>query len=70
MDILWVAVISVTNFVSVFLAFRLMRFLDMRRKRKLAEFLMNEFADKISTEMDFQEIVKQMRMQEERDGDQ
>jgi membrane protein insertase Oxa1/YidC/SpoIIIJ len=69
MELLWVAVIAVTNFVSVFAAALTLRYLDMRRKRKVAEFLMNEFAEKISTEMDFQEIIKRMKMQEERDGD-
>lgn len=69
MEVLWVAVIAITNFVSVFLAVGTMRYLDYRRKRKVAEFLMNEIGEKISTEMNFQDIVNRLREQEEREGE-
>jgi hypothetical protein len=56
-----------TNFMSIFLAIRIMHEIDQRRKRKVAEFLMKELGEKISTEMDFQKIVEQFQENERRE---
>lgn len=56
-----------TNFMSIFLAIRLMHEIEQRRKRRVAEFLMKELGEKISTEMDFQKIVQQIQEQERRE---
>lgn len=56
-----------TNFMSIFLAIRLMHAIDQRRKRKVAEFFIKELGEKISTEMDFQKIVEQFQENERRE---
>jgi hypothetical protein len=62
---LWLVLplIFFTNFMSIFLAIRLMHEIDQRRKRRVAEFVIKELGEKISTEMDFQKIVEQLQEQ-------
>lgn len=69
MNDLWLILplIFFTNFMSIFLAIRLMHEVDQRRKRKVAEFLMKELGEKISTEMAFQKIVEQFQESERRE---
>ncbi len=58
----------VTNFVSVFIAVGTMKWLDDRRKRKIAEMLMEEIGEQISTEINFRDIVRRFEQTEgERD---
>lgn len=66
---LWLVLplIFFTNFMSIFLAIMLMGAVDRRRKRKVVEFMMNEIGQKISTDMDFQEIIKGFQEQERRE---
>jgi hypothetical protein len=68
---LWLVLplIFFTNFMSIFLAIRLMHEIDQRRKRRVAEFVIKELGEKISTEMDFQKIVEQLQEQERREHD-
>jgi hypothetical protein len=68
---LWLVLplIFFTNFMSIFLAIRLMHEIDQRRKRRVADFVMKELGEKISTEMDFQKIVEQLQEQERREHD-
>lgn len=67
---LWLVLplIFFTNFMSIYLAIRLMHTIDQKRKQKVAEFFIKELGEKISTEMDFQRIVKQFQENERREG--
>lgn len=67
---LWLVLplIFFTNFMSIYLAIRLMHMVDQKRKQKVAEFFIKELGEKISTEMDFQRIVKQFQENERREG--
>lgn len=54
----------VANFVSVFVAIWIFRWTDYRKKKKFVEGFLNQMEEKISTEMNFQDLVKRFE-----DGD-
>jgi hypothetical protein len=58
---LQVGLLAVSNFVSIFIAVSILRYLDYRKKRKVAEIIIDQLEKKISTEIDFQNIVREMR---------
>lgn len=58
---LQVGLLAVSNFVSIFIAVSLLRYLDYRKKKKVAEIIIDQLEKKISTEIDFQNIVREMR---------
>jgi hypothetical protein len=58
---LQVGLLAVSNFASVLIAVSVVRYLDYRRKRKVAELIIDQLEKKISTEIDFQNIVREMR---------
>lgn len=59
--------LAVLNFVSVFAAVATMKWLDSRKKRQFAEMVINELGERISTEVNFQDIVSRFD-QERKDG--
>jgi hypothetical protein len=58
---LQVGLLAVSNFASVLIAVSVIRYLDYRRKKKVAELIIDQLEKKISTEIDFQNIVREMR---------
>jgi hypothetical protein len=58
---LQVGLLAVTNFVSVFTAVSVLRYLDYRKKKKVAEIIIDQLEKKISTEIDFENIVRNLR---------
>lgn len=64
----WIQIgtLAVANFVSVLFAIWLFRWIDYRRKRKFVDGLLDQMQEKISTEMNFQDLVKRFDDDEER----
>jgi hypothetical protein len=58
---LQVGLLAVSNFASVFIAVSVMRYLDYRKKKQVAEIIITQLEKKISTEIDFENIVRNMR---------
>jgi hypothetical protein len=58
---LQVGLLAVSNFASVFIAVTILRYLDYRKKKKVAELIIDQLEKKISTEINFQNIVREMR---------
>ena len=54
----------VANFISVLFAIWIFRWTDYRKKKKFVEGFLNQMEEKISTEMNFQDLVKRFE-----DGD-
>lgn len=57
-------VLALMNFASVFAAVYVMRAIDNRRKRKAIESFIDHVEEKISTEMNFQDLVKRFEQDE------
>ena len=58
---LQVGLLAVSNFVSIFIAVSVLRYLDYRKKKKVAEIIIDQLEKKISNEISFQNIVREMR---------
>jgi hypothetical protein len=58
--------LALVNFVSVFAAVGAIRGIDNRRKRKVVESFVELVQEKISTEMNFQDLVKRFEEGERR----
>lgn len=63
----WVqfGLLAVLNFVSVFVAIAVLRDIDRRQKKKAIEAFIDHVEEKISTEMNFQDLVKRFEEDEE-----
>ena len=59
--------LAITNFLSVFVAVGTMKWLDSRKKRKFAEMVITELGERISTEVNFQDIVSRFEQDEKKD---
>jgi hypothetical protein len=58
--------LALVNFVSVLAAVGVIRGIDNRRKRKVVESFVELVQEKISTEMNFQDLVKRFEEGERR----
>ena len=58
--------LAVLNFLSVLGAVSLLKWMDMRRKRKFVSEFLNQMEDKISTEIKFGDLVKRFQEDEEK----
>lgn len=58
--------LALVNFVSVLAAVGVIRGIDNRRKRKVVESFVDLVQEKISTEMNFQDLVKRFEEGERR----
>lgn len=58
--------LAVLNFLSVFVAIATLRAIDRREKKKMVEKILDHMEEKISTEIDFQNLVK--RFEEDEGG--
>lgn len=63
----WVqfGLLAVLNFASVFVAIAVLRGIDRRQKKKAIEAFIDHVEEKISTEMNFQDLVKRFEEDEE-----
>ena len=52
------------NFVSVLVAIWIFRWVDYRRKRKFVDGLLDQMQEKISTEINFQDLVRRFEDEE------
>lgn len=69
---LWVLAfvgLAVLNFISVFMAVATMKWLDSRKKRQFAEMVITELGERISTEVNFQDIVSRFEQGEKNGKD-
>lgn len=64
-----IALLGFINGVSIFATLGFFRWLDMQRKRKIAELMISEIEDKISNELNFNEIVKEFYQKDKEDED-
>jgi len=59
------AVLAVLNYISVFAALATLRWKDARDKKKIANVFMQQVGEKLQTEHDFQDIINNLRIQEQ-----
>lgn len=62
-----VIVLSILNFISVFGAMATLRWIDQRQKLAMANIFMREVGEKLQTEANFQDIIKNMQIKKEED---
>lgn len=55
--------IALLNFLSVFSALATLRWVDSRKKRAIANIFMEQVGEKLQTEADFQNIINNMKIQ-------
>lgn len=60
-------VLSILNFISVFGAMATLRWIDQRQKLAMANIFMREVGEKLQTEVNFQDIIKNMQIKKEED---
>jgi hypothetical protein len=61
-DMTWIQLgtLVVANFVSVLFAIWIFRWVDYRKKKKFIDGFLDQMQEKISTEMNFQDLVKRL----------
>lgn len=59
------AVLAVLNYISVFSALATLRWVDARKKRIIANILMEQVGEKLQNEADFQNIINNMKINDE-----
>lgn len=64
-----VIVLSILNFISVFGAMATLRWIDQRQKLAMANIFMREVGEKLQTEANFQDIIKNMQIKKEKEED-
>jgi len=62
------AILAVLNYISVFTALATLRWADARKKRIIANALIEQVGEKLQNEADFQNIINNMRINEEDEG--
>lgn len=62
------AILAVLNYISVFTALATLRWADARKKRIIANALIEQVGEKIQNEADFQNIINNMRISGEDEG--
>jgi hypothetical protein len=62
------AVLTVLNYLSVFSALATLRWADARRKRIIANLLMEQVGERFQNEADFQNIINNMKIKDEDGG--
>ena len=56
------AVLAILNFLSVFGALATLRWRDQKQKRAVADIFLRELGEKLETEANFQDIVRNMNV--------
>lgn len=59
--------LAVLNYLSVFAAMATLRWMDHRQKKAIADIFMREVGEKLQTEANFQDIIRNMNVQPKKD---
>lgn len=62
-------VLVVLNYLSVFVALATLRWKDAKEKKALANLFMQEVGQKLQTEANFQDIIKNLKIQDDEERD-
>ena len=62
-----VAVLAVANYLSVFAALATLRWKDARDKRAVANVFIQQVGEKLQNEADFQNIINNLRIEDDKD---